>query len=113
MNIELHMERLVLDGVDLPPWERRQLQAAVEAELSSLLGDGKLVSGLAVRARLQQLAGQAIELAPGCDPARLGRQIAQSVFGSIAARVWEAYPGVRAEPAGAAPAQGQESVSRE
>lgn len=40
MNIELHIERLTLDGVVVDPGRRFDVQAAVEAELRRLLTAG-------------------------------------------------------------------------
>ncbi len=40
MNINLHIERLVLDGITLSPGESPLLKAAVEAELTRLLMSG-------------------------------------------------------------------------
>ena len=37
MNINLHIERLILDGLPIEPRQRAQVQAAVEAELARLL----------------------------------------------------------------------------
>ncbi|MBD1823646.1 hypothetical protein H6F51_14250 [Cyanobacteria bacterium FACHB-DQ100] len=37
MNINLHIDRLILEDVDLSPSERLRLQGAIEAELSRLL----------------------------------------------------------------------------
>jgi hypothetical protein len=37
MNINVNIERLVLEGVSVPPSQRPLLQAAVEAELAGLL----------------------------------------------------------------------------
>lgn len=86
MNIALHVERLVLDGFDLPPTGQRLLQAAFEAELARLLGARGLPPGWesGLVPDTPSLTGAAIELAPGADPARLGRQIALSVFSSMA-----------------------------
>ncbi|SHG51573.1 hypothetical protein [Massilia sp. CF038] len=84
MNISLHMERLILTGVDLPSSQRGLLQASVEAELSRLLSEGGVGAGLARGALLSQLDGPPIEITAGADPVQLGRQIAQSVYGGIA-----------------------------
>ena len=88
MNIALHLERLVLDGISMPPGQQRLLHDALEAELTRLLAvRGPRPDWHATYNHdtyLPRLAGAAIELGPDGDPVRLGRQIAQSVFGSIA-----------------------------
>jgi hypothetical protein len=40
VNVNLHIERLILEGIDLDPAQRPILQAAVEAELSRLIAEG-------------------------------------------------------------------------
>lgn len=82
MNINLHIERLVLDGVNIAPGQRHLLQASVEMELTRLLTDGGLASSLAQGVALPRLSAGAMQLT-GSNPAQLGRQIAQSVYGGI------------------------------
>lgn len=84
MNINLHIERLVLEGVDIAPGQRHLLQAGVEAELARLLSGGGLASSLTDDSNLSRLITQGFELSGNKTPARLGRQIAQSVYGGIA-----------------------------
>ena len=82
MNINLHIERLVLDGVNIAPGQRHLLQTSVETELTRLLTDGGLAPGLAQGTALPRLSTSGILLA-GNNPTQLGRQIAQSVYGGI------------------------------
>ena len=83
MNIELHIERLILDGVAIAPRQRALLQAAVEAELRRLLVQGGLAAGLAQGGALPSIRASAIQLTPDSDPRRMGTQIAQAVYGGI------------------------------
>ena len=83
MNINLHIERLVLDGLPLTRREGALVQAAVEAELVRLLGTEGLSPALAGGGMTPHLAPPAVTYAPGGDPAALGAQIAQSVYGSL------------------------------
>jgi hypothetical protein len=83
MNIRLHIERLVLDGVPLGLDGRRALQAAVEAELTQLLTDGGLSAGLLSGGAVPQLQAEAIQLASDENPARLGTQVAQVVYDGL------------------------------
>lgn len=85
MNIALHMEQLVLTGVDLAPAQRALLQASLESELARLLGEGGVAAGLAGGALVTRLEAPPIEIDANPDPVRLGQQIAQSVYGGIAA----------------------------
>jgi|WetSurMetagenome_2_1015567.scaffolds.fasta_scaffold488573_2 hypothetical protein len=82
-SIQLHIERLVLDGVDIAPGQRHVLQASVTAELTRLLTDGGLAPGLVQGIALPRLSTGGIQLAGDNHPAQLGRQIAQSVYGGI------------------------------
>ena len=82
MNINLHIDRLVLDGVNIAPGQRHLLQASVEMELTRLLTDGGLASSLAQGSALPRLSTSGIQLT-GNNPMQLGRQIAQSVYAGI------------------------------
>jgi hypothetical protein len=82
MNINLHIERLVLDGVNIAPGQRHLLQASVETELTRLLTDGGLSASLAQGTVLPRLSTGGIQLT-GNNPTQLGRQIAQSVYGGL------------------------------
>jgi hypothetical protein len=83
MNLNIHIERLVLDGL---PLERNQgplVQAAVEAELSRLLSENGLAADLQAGVALPSVNASGIQVAPGNSPAQVGRQIAQSIYGGI------------------------------
>ena len=83
MNVNIHIERLVLDGVDVPYAQRPALQAAVEAELARLIAAGGVAPGLASGGAYARVPGGSIELTNGGDPTVLGGQIAQAVYGGI------------------------------
>ncbi len=83
MNINLHIERLILEGL---PVERRQhalVQSAVESELARLLTEGGLAGQLAAGGAMPSLEAQNLRLAPEGDATRLGQQIAQAVYGGL------------------------------
>ena len=82
MNIKLHIERLVLDGVNIAPGQRHVLQVSVETELIRLLTDGGLSPGLAQGTALPRVSADAIQLTNN-NPTQLGQHIAQSVYGGI------------------------------
>ncbi|SEO73300.1 hypothetical protein [Nitrosovibrio sp. Nv6] len=67
MNITLHIDRLILNGVNISHRQRHLLQASVQTEVIRLFTKG----------------GMSPSLATGDDLVRLGRQIAQSVYGGI------------------------------
>lgn len=83
MNINLHIERLILDGVNIPRDQRRLLQASVETELGRLLARGGLSPSFLEGVALPHVSTNGIQLAGGNDPLQVGRQIAQSVYKGI------------------------------
>jgi hypothetical protein len=82
MHIELHIERLVLDGVALSSRDRAALTRAVSSELSRLLTNGlhpDVLSGGAHAA----VTGGSIAFDTAAGGGRLGEQIARAVHGGI------------------------------
>ncbi|MEC4748960.1 hypothetical protein [Methylomicrobium sp. Wu6] len=82
MNINLHIERLVLDGVTIAPGQHQLLQSIVASELIRMLRYGGFSPSLAQGGSLSRISGKDI-LLTGNDPTHLGRQIAYSISGSI------------------------------
>ena len=82
MNTSLHIEKLILDGLSLTAAQGPVFQAALEGELTRLLGERGLagVSGGAV----PHLSVPAIQLAAGGRPDDWGRQIARSLLDGLA-----------------------------
>lgn len=83
MNINLHIERLILDGVPIPLNQRDLLQTSVETELTRLFTIGGLSPSLAGGVALPHIAANSIPSTGGNDPVQLGQHIAQSVYGGI------------------------------
>ena len=83
MNINLHIERLVLDGVDIASGQNDLLQASVTNELTQLFKSGGLASNLFAGVSLNSVTTNSIQLSDGKSRA-LGQQIATSVYGGIA-----------------------------
>ena len=100
MNVELHIERLVLDGPQLPPGGRAALAGAFGRELTRLIqADGlppALLGGTSVPRLTAALdpsvpaspavptsesGGRAGKAVSGGSP--LGRQLARSVYSSL------------------------------
>jgi hypothetical protein len=82
MNINLHIERLILDGLPMERHQTPHVQAAVEAELSRLLSENGLAADLQVGGAIPTVSGSGIQLADS-DPAQIGTQIAGSVYSGI------------------------------
>lgn len=77
MNFNVHIERLVLDGLPVTSSDGSIIQVAVETELARLLA-GQGLTGLSAKA-VPHVPGGPIELARETKPAHLGHQIAQAI----------------------------------
>lgn len=82
MNITLHIERLILDGIDIAPDQKHLLQSIITTELIRMLTEGGISSDLAKGVALPRIFADGIQLTDN-SPAQLGQQIAQSVYGGI------------------------------
>jgi hypothetical protein len=80
VNINLHIERLVLDGLPLEQRQGVHLQAAVEQELTRLLTDGQLTTQFNSGGTFASVNGGSIQSAECANPAGLGGQIAKAVY---------------------------------
>ena len=83
MNISLHIERLVLDGLDIGPGQGEQIKAAVETELSRLLETGGLHGILLQGTALANLKTAGMQVKNTHKPADIGKHIAQAVYRGI------------------------------
>jgi hypothetical protein len=83
MNVELHIERLVLDGVRLDRAGERVFRAAFQAELTRLIAEGG-VSG-ALSATTPRVIAPAVSLAAESGPMQWGEALARSVYGGLGA----------------------------
>jgi hypothetical protein len=82
VNVSLHIDRLVLEGIELDAAQRPVLQAAVEAELGRLLAQGGLGS-LAAGGAVPSVRAGGFEMSGEGNSAQLGKQIAGAVYGGI------------------------------
>jgi hypothetical protein len=83
MNISVHIEQLILEGIELPHGERALLQATVETELARLLATDGLTPGLLASGAVPSLPAGEMQIGTERNPTRLGEQIARSVYGVI------------------------------
>ncbi len=83
MNINVSIERLILDGISLPHSQRPLVQAAMEAELACLLAANGLAWHLMAGGTLPIVPGTSLQLTSNENPNTLGQQIAQAVYGGI------------------------------
>lgn len=83
-NIHVTIDRLVLEGIDLPLAARPRLAAGVAAELGRLLAEGGLSGDLSVGGARRVARGGAVELVEGAaDPVALAAQIAGAIYGGL------------------------------
>jgi hypothetical protein len=83
MNINLHIERLILDGLAIESGQGGLVKAMLEAELSRLIEAHGLSASLQAGGAMPGLPASAIELQAEKNPAQIGAQIARAVYGSI------------------------------
>jgi uncharacterized membrane protein len=83
MNINLHIERVILDGLPIARHQAPQIQAAIEAELSRLLASGGLDAGFLATGAVPHLSVGDMQLQSGSDSAQLGAQIASALYGGL------------------------------
>ena len=83
MNIRVHIERLVLDGLPISRHDGPSVQAAVEAELGRLLAAGKLSPELRAGGALASVRANSIKVKKNSTPVTLGQQIAGSLGESL------------------------------
>lgn len=83
MNINLHIDRLILDGLNIPHNQRHLLRASVEAELGRLVMEGGVSPRLTNGGAVPQVNAKGIQPGASNNPVQLGQQIARSVYGGI------------------------------
>lgn len=83
MNINLHIERLILDGLPIEHHHGPLVKAAVEAELGRLLTAEGLTGGLISGGAMPSVSAPGIQLANNSSPRKLGQQIARALYGGI------------------------------
>jgi len=82
MVINLHIERLVLDGIEISSGGQELLRESVARELSRMLGDGGLAQGYAEAIAVPRISAGGLRVERE-KPIELGRAIAKSVYGGI------------------------------
>ncbi len=76
MNINIDIEKLILEGMPISPSQARLLQAEVESELAKLLANKGIPDNLRSGG---VVPGGAIQLKPGTNSTQMGQQIAQEI----------------------------------
>ena len=83
MNVRLHIERLILDGLPLSEAGAPHVQAAIETELARLIAAGGVSADFAGDRIVPSLRGGDLRMSLGGGDADLGRQIAGALYGGI------------------------------
>jgi hypothetical protein len=82
MNVHVHIERVVLDGLSIPVRDIPDLQAAIEAELTHQFIAHGLAPALLSGAALPHLAADAVRVT-SMSTAQLGSDIGRAAFGVL------------------------------
>jgi hypothetical protein len=80
MNIEFHIEHLILDGLSLSHNQGMDVQAALEVELTRLLEAGTLREGFNMP---QQVRGLRSTMPHSQQPEQIGQSVARAVYGQV------------------------------
>lgn len=82
-KINVHIDRLVLDGLSIPSHRQPLLRAAVETELGRLFAVNGLADHLRTNGAISHISASDIQLPEESSPGRLGQQIARAVYEGI------------------------------
>jgi hypothetical protein len=83
MNVKVHIERLVLEGLPVGPQDGARVRAAVTAELEHLIGTQGVSTHLRSGGAVPELRAASMHLGERTTPRRLGRQIARAIYGGL------------------------------
>jgi hypothetical protein len=83
MNINLHIERLVLDGIEIESRHRGDLLGAIESELRSRVGSGGVSSWIVSGDSRGALRGGAVVFDNNRGADVFGQQIGRAIASTI------------------------------
>ena len=83
MNVRLHIDRLVLDGIAVPEAARPELREAVERELARLIGEGGVSASFETGTAWPAVDGGDIRIDRGASADDLGTRIAGALYGGL------------------------------
>jgi len=80
MNVRVHIDRLILEGVPVDSARRPDLKAAVEAEIARLVAEQGIAPELAAQGSRAESRGSTIRPASDARAEQWGRQIGRAVY---------------------------------
>lgn len=83
MNINLHIERLILDGLPFEARHHATIQAEIEIELARLLNENNIAANWQSDGAVSSVTADAIQLTAQSSTVQIARQIAGSIYGSM------------------------------
>jgi len=83
MKINVHIDRIVLDGLPVDRHSSPIIQEAIQAELSRLFAESENSQGLLSGGAIPTLRTASIQISEQSAPNTLGRSIAKSVHGGF------------------------------
>lgn len=81
MNINVHIERLILEGLPPSATDGALIQAAIETELTGLLAEQGMSQSFG--AAIPKLFANSIQVARDSGPRQLGHQVAGAIHGTL------------------------------
>ena len=81
VNLELHIEELVLHGIS--PGDRQQLSEAFQRELVQLISGQGVPPSIASGDYIKCINAGTFKILPGAKSETIGVQVAQSVYGGL------------------------------
>ncbi len=84
MKVNLHIDRLIIDGLPVQRHQWRHIQAAVELALARMLHEEGVSADLLSAGTIHRISTEKLSYAPVVEADHLGASIASSIFHSIA-----------------------------
>jgi hypothetical protein len=81
MNVDLHIDQLILHGFD--PADRDRMAKALERELVRLLAEQGVPPALVQRGQVGAIESGEFEVAPEADADAIGTQVARKIYGVL------------------------------
>jgi hypothetical protein len=83
MKVDLHIERMILEGLPIERRDRAVVEKVVQSELARLIGEGGLKPAITSGGATPFVKGGNMLLTNSIHPKNIGRQIANAVYGGI------------------------------